>query len=152
MSTVFNKITVSGLCVASSVLLFAGCSSTTSTNTNTSTPTPMPTVTTSPSVTPSKGSPTASPSMSPVTAPIIVTPGQKAVTAKVGNTIVFKVADPVQTKVVSANDEIIKVTKGYTKDGATFNPGGTPLMPGVAVVTITSPSGAEEKVMVTVTN
>ena len=80
----------------------------------------------------------------------MVTPGQKTAMAKVGNTVVFKVDDPVKTKVVSSNDGIIKITEGYQQGSATFNPGGEALTPGVATITITTPSGSQEKVLLTI--
>ena len=44
--------------------------------------------------------------------PVMVEPGTKTVTAKVGDTIVFKVADPENTKIATDNESVLQLTQG----------------------------------------
>jgi hypothetical protein len=84
--------------------------------------------------------------------PVIVTPGEQSTTAKVGNTIVFNVADPTTTKISTDKPAILELTQGGTDGSATFNPGAKALSAGEAVVTITEAGGATREVVVTVTS
>ena len=83
--------------------------------------------------------------------PIMVEPGQTTATAKVGETVVFSVTDPANTKVSTDRADVLALTQGRTDGSATFNPGGEAVGPGVAVVTITDANGATQQVTVTVT-
>ena len=83
--------------------------------------------------------------------PVIVTPNEQATTAKVGDTVVFNVADPTTTKISTDKPAILELPQGATDGSATFNPGAKALAAGVAVVTITESGGATREVVVTVT-
>ena len=105
----------------------------------------------------SSSSSSASSSASPTTAaslpaPIIVAPGETTASAKVGETVVFNVADPTTTKVASDNTAVLDPKQGYTDGSAVFNPGGKALSAGTAVITITAADGSTSKVTVTVTS
>lgn len=97
--------------------------------------------------------PTQSASESPiggnVLPPVMVEPGTTTVSAKVGDTIVFKVADPENTKIATDNESVLQLTQGGKEGSAMMNPGAKALTAGTAKVTITGPSG-EETVTVTV--
>lgn len=82
--------------------------------------------------------------------PVIVEQGQTTATAKVGDTVVFNVADPVNTKATSDNPSVLDVKAGYSDGSATFNPGGKATSAGTAKVTLTAPDGSESVVTVTV--
>ena len=101
----------------------------------------------------SSASSSASPSSAAsLPAPIIVTPGQITASAKVGETVVFNVADPTKTKVSSDKPEVLDPQQGHTDGSAVFNPGGKALSPGTAVITITAADGSTSTVTVTVTS
>ena len=81
--------------------------------------------------------------------PIMVEPGTKTVEAKVGDTVVFKVADPENTKIATDNESVLQISQGGKQGDAMMNPGAKALAAGTATVTITGPKG-EETVTVTV--
>lgn len=98
------------------------------------------------SATPSSAS-SASTSVLP---PVIVADGATTATAKVGDTVVFNVADPVGTKIATTDTSVLEITQGYTDGSATFNPGGTALQTGTATVTVTEPGKPVRTVVVTI--
>lgn len=82
--------------------------------------------------------------------PVIVADDENTATAKVGDTIVFNVEDPVGTKVSTDTPDLIEVTQGYNDGSATFNPGGTALKAGQATVTLTEPNEPVRTVTITI--
>jgi hypothetical protein len=82
--------------------------------------------------------------------PVIVTADQGEVTAKVGDTIVFAVDDPVAWKLATSDPTILEVTDGKEEGGAVFNPGAKALAAGKATVTLTPDTGQPRIVIVTV--
>lgn len=101
------------------------------------------------SATPTKSAASESPIGGNVLPPVMVEPGTTTVSAKVGDTIVFKVADPENTKIATDNEAVLQLTQGGKDGSAMMNPGAKALTAGTAKVTITGPSG-EETVTVTV--
>lgn len=85
-----------------------------------------------------------------ILAPVIVDASATTAAAKVGETVVFDVADPVTTSVAVDKPEVIDVKPGYTDGSATFNPGGVAKQVGTAVVTLTASDGSARSVTVTV--
>ena len=85
-------------------------------------------------------------------APIIVEQGQTTASARVGETVVFNVADPTKTKVSSDKPAVLDPQQGHTDGSAVFNPGGKALSAGTAVITITAADGSTSAVTVTVTS
>jgi hypothetical protein len=81
----------------------------------------------------------------------MVIPGQTDVSMPVGRYIVFKVSDPAHTQVSTDAPNILQLSQGHDDGSAIFNPGGKALAQGVAVVTITEPSGTNSTVTVHVT-
>jgi len=84
--------------------------------------------------------------------PIMVEPSQTSVTAKVGDTIVFNVANPVGTTAVANPEGIVTTSDGRSDGSADFNPGAVAVAEGVTEVTLTSTDGRVQKVTVTITN
>lgn len=150
-----RRLAAMTLAATSTALLVAACSSSTS---STSSPSASATSaapsTSSATATSATASPTTSESNigGDVLPPVIVTPGEQSTTAKVGNTIVFNVADPTTTKISTDKPAILELTQGGTDGSATFNPGAKALSAGEAVVTITEAGGATREVVVTVTS
>ncbi|CAB4952184.1 unannotated protein [freshwater metagenome] len=84
--------------------------------------------------------------------PVMVEPGATTATAKVGDTIVFKVdGDPANSKIATDNESVLQLTQGSNDGSAQFNPGAKALMAGNATVTVTDAAGKVETVAVTVT-
>jgi hypothetical protein len=84
--------------------------------------------------------------------PVMVEPGATTATAKVGDTIVFKVeGDPANSKIATDNESVLQVTQGSNDGSAQFNPGAKALKAGTATVTVTNAAGKVETVAVTVT-
>lgn len=81
-------------------------------------------------------SPTASDGSS-LLPPVIVTEDETTAEAKVGDSIVFNVADPINNTVTATPDGILEITQGSDDGMALFNPGAKALAPGTATVTIT---------------
>jgi len=92
----------------------------------------------------------ASASATQVLPPVIVTEGETTATAKVGDTVVFNVADPVNTTVSVDKPDVLEIEQGYTDGSATFNPGGKAITKGTAEVTIEEPGQPSRTVKVTV--
>ena len=85
--------------------------------------------------------------------PVMVEPGQTEVSATVGRTIVFNVADPEKELISTNNPEVLAVSPGGSDGSAVFNPGAEALAPGTATVTLTNTeTGATQVVSVTITN
>jgi plastocyanin len=94
-------------------------------------------------------SPTASDG-SAILPPVIVTEDQSEATAKVGDTIVFNVADPVNNEVTATPPGILEITQGSDDGMALFNPGAKAIAVGDATVLITD-GDSERTVLVKVT-
>lgn len=97
---------------------------------------------------------TASPSETgtSVLPPVIVEPGQNEVTAKVGDTIVINVDDPVNEAITTNDPTILEVVPGSDDGSAVFNPGAVALTAGTATLTLTNAeTGTERVITVTVT-
>lgn len=71
--------------------------------------------------------------------PVIVTEGETTAEAKVGDTVVFNVADPVNTAISVDKPDVLELEQGYTDGSATFNPGAKAVAKGTAVVSIEAP-------------
>lgn len=82
--------------------------------------------------------------------PVIVTADATTAEAKVGDTIVFNVADPVNTTISVDDPEVLKLEQGRTDGSATFNPGAKALKAGTAVVSIDAAGQPVRTVEVTV--
>lgn len=82
--------------------------------------------------------------------PVIVAENENEATAKVGDTIVFNVADPVNNTVSATPEGILEITQGSDDGMALFNPGAKAIAPGTATVTI-SDGGTTRTVKVEVT-
>jgi len=100
-------------------------------------------------------SPSASPSASAaataeVLPPVIVTQDATTAEAKVGDFVVFNVADPAGTTISTPDTAIFEVTQGYSDGSATYNPGGTALQNGTATLTITEPNLPARTVVLTI--
>ena len=119
------------------IVVVTGCSSGSSGSASTSPSSPTPASSTS--------------SRAGLVAPIIVLPGQSTASATVGNTVVFNQPDPQHTKVSTDRPDVIELVQGRDDGSAQFNPGGTAVGAGVAVVTITAADGTISKVTLTVT-
>lgn len=84
--------------------------------------------------------------------PVIVEPGQNEVTAKVGDTIVINVDDPVNEAITTNDPTILEVVPGSDDGSAVFNPGAVALTAGTATLTLTNAeTGTERVITVTVT-
>lgn len=93
---------------------------------------------------------TATSASAAVLPPVIVADDATTATAKVGDSVVFNVEDPVGTKIATPDTGVLELTQGYTDGSATFNPGGTALQTGTATVTLTEPGEPVRTVVVTV--
>lgn len=82
--------------------------------------------------------------------PVIVPDDATTATAKVGDTIVFNVEDPVGTKIATDTPDLLDLTQGYNDGSATFNPGATALKAGQATVTLTEPDEPVRTVTITI--
>ena len=82
--------------------------------------------------------------------PVIVTADATTAEAKVGDTVVFNVAEPLKTTISVDNPDILEIKQGYTDGSATFNPGAKALKKGTAVVTIDAEGQPSRTVEVTV--
>ena len=82
--------------------------------------------------------------------PIIVTDGQKAATAKVGDFIDIVVKKPAGTTIDTNKPDILEVSQAHQDGTAVFNPGAKALAPGDAVITVTNPDGSTWDINVTV--
>jgi hypothetical protein len=101
-----------------------------------------------PATTPSTApSATATPGLP---APIIVEPGETAVTAAVGETIVFNQPDPANTTISTDRPDVLELTQGSDDGSAQFNPAAVAQTAGVAVVTIVAADGTTSSVTITV--
>jgi len=83
--------------------------------------------------------------------PVMVMPTDTTATAKVGDTIVFKVDKLAGTTISTDNADMFELVQGGEKDGAEFNPGAKALMAGTGVVTVTNPDSSTRDVTITVT-
>lgn len=82
--------------------------------------------------------------------PVIVTEDATTAEAKVGDTVVFNVADPVNTTISVDKPDVLEIEQGRTDGSATFNPGAKALKSGTAVVSIDAPGEPVRTVEVTV--
>lgn len=82
--------------------------------------------------------------------PVMVADDATSATAKVGDTVVFAVEDPVKTKIATTDTTLLEITQGYTDGSATFNPGAKALAAGTATVTVTEPDEPVRTVTVTI--
>ena len=82
--------------------------------------------------------------------PVMVADDATSATAKVGDTVVFAVEDPVNTKIATTDTTLLEITQGYTDGSATFNPGAKALAAGTATVTVTEPDEPVRTVTVTI--
>ena len=82
--------------------------------------------------------------------PVIIPDDATTGTAKVGDTVVFNVEDPVNTKIATTDTTLLEITQGYTDGSATFNPGAKALAAGTATVTVTEPDEPVRTVTVTI--
>lgn len=82
--------------------------------------------------------------------PVIVTADATTAEAKVGDTVVFNVDDPVNTTISVDNPDVLEIEQGRTDGSATFNPGAKALKKGTAVVSIDVPGQPVRTVEVTV--
>lgn len=100
----------------------------------------------------SESSATATASSEPgqVLPPVIVAEGETTAEAKVGDTVVFNVADPVNTTISVDKTDVLELEQGRTDGSATFNPGALALAKGTAEVTIEEPGQPARTVTVTV--
>lgn len=84
--------------------------------------------------------------------PVIVEPGQTTAEVAVGRVITFNVDDVMAWMISSDNEAVLTVEAGKDDGSAQFLPGGTPVAPGTAEVTLTQMDTGEEWVVtVTVT-
>lgn len=84
--------------------------------------------------------------------PVMVAEDQSTATAKVGDTVVFQVADPEAWKLTSSDPKVLEVQDGGPSGGAVFNPGGKALAPGRASVKMVNTKDSSQRlVQVTVT-
>ncbi len=122
------------------LLLFAGCGSDSSSDEAT------------PSATATSASAAASesPIGGSVLPPVIIPEDATSATAKVGDTLVFTVDDPVNTKISTSDTSILELTQGYSDGSATFNPGAKALAAGTAVVTVEEPDEETYEVSITI--
>lgn len=96
------------------------------------------------------GKATSSSSATQVLPPVLVAEGDTTAQAKVGDTVVFNVANPVETTISVDNADVLEIEQGRTDGSATFNPGAKALKKGTAVVTIEEPGQPTRTVEVTV--
>lgn len=82
--------------------------------------------------------------------PVLVEQDATTAAAKVGETVVFNVADPVNTTISVDNPDVLEIEQGYSDGSATFNPGAKALQKGSAVVSIDVPGQPVRTVEVTV--
>lgn len=122
------------------LLLFAGCGSDSSSDETSH----------SAAATSASAAASESPIGGSVLPPVIIPEGATSATAKVGNTLVFTVDDPVNTKISTPDTSILELTQGYSDGSATFNPGAKALAAGTAVVTVEEPDEETYEVSITI--
>jgi hypothetical protein len=85
--------------------------------------------------------------------PVIITEEQTTATAKVGDFLDIVVPDDelAGTTVGTDQPDLVELTQAKEEDGATFNPGGTALAAGTAVITVTSPDSSTRDITLTIT-
>ncbi|MCB9412132.1 MAG: hypothetical protein H6525_04690 [Actinobacteria bacterium] len=139
-----NTFRVASAALAATVaVLLAGCGSGDSSSDATS-------AAASPSATGALPSATESPIGGDVLPPVMIDSGATSAEAKVGDTLVFNVPDPVNTKISSTDTSVLELQQGYTDGSATFNPSATAIANGTAVVTVTEPGKAPYEVSITI--
>ena len=132
-----------GIAVATSVLaltVLTGCSSSSSSSSSASEAAES-----------SAASDAASPMMSPVLPPIIIDKTATTATAKVGDTLYINVDKLAGTTIAVDKPDLIAVSQAHETDGTQFNPGGTVLKAGTAVITVTNPDNSTRTITVTIT-
>lgn len=122
------------------LLLFAGCGSDSSGDE----------ATPSAAATSASAAASESPIGGSVLPPVIIPEDATSATAKVGDTLVFTVDDPVNTKISTSDTSILELTQGYSDGSATFNPGAKALAAGTAVVTVEEPDEETYEVSITI--
>lgn len=122
-------------------LLLAGCGSDSASDE--ASPSPTSSAQTSPA-------PSDSPIGGSVLPPVIIPDGATSATAKVGDTLVFNVKDPVNTKISTTDTSILELTQGYSDGSAVFNPGAKALAAGNAIVTVAEPDETTYEVSITI--
>jgi hypothetical protein len=122
-------------------LLLAGCGS--GSSSDETSPSPAATAETSPA-------PSGSPIGGNVLPPVIIPDDATSATAKVGDTLVFNVEDPANTKISTTDTSILELTQGYSDGSAVFNPGAKALAAGTAIVTVVEPDEATYEVSITI--
>jgi ABC-type phosphate/phosphonate transport system substrate-binding protein len=85
--------------------------------------------------------------------PVIIAEEQTTATAKIGDYLDILVSDAKMAGTTVATDrpDLVELTQGGERDGATFNPGGKALGAGVAVITVTNPDSTTRTITLTIT-
>jgi len=78
-----------------------------------------------------------------IVGPVILDPAQSSAEVAVGRTVVFNVEDPGAWTMSADPSDLVELTPGGEKDGATFNPGAATLASGSVTVTLTNDTSGE---------
>lgn len=81
--------------------------------------------------------------------PVIVGPDDSSASARVGDVVVFSVAEPDRVTVTAEPDGVLDLAQGGPQGDAMMNPGGRAVAAGSVTVTLAGPHGVRA-VMVTV--
>lgn len=141
--TVIRRTALAGAAVTLGLIALTGCSSSSDSSASTAAPTAAPAS--------EAASEAASPMMSPVLPPVIIEKTATSATAKVGDTLYINVDKLAGTTVAVDKPDLIEVSQAHESGGAQFNPGGTVLKPGTAVITVTNPDNTTRTITVTIT-
>ena len=78
-----------------------------------------------------------------VIGPVILDAAQTSAEVTVGRTLVFNVEDPGAWTMAADPADLVELTPGGEKDGATFNPGAAALAAGSVTITLTNGTSGE---------
>lgn len=78
-----------------------------------------------------------------VIGPVILDATQASAEVAVGRTVVFNVEDPGAWTMAADPADLVELTPGGEKDGATFNPGAAALAAGSVTITLTNGMSGE---------
>ena len=78
-----------------------------------------------------------------VIGPVFLDAAQTSAEVSVGRTLVFNVEDPGAWTMAADPADLVELTPGGEKDGATFNPGAAALAAGSVTITLTNGTSGE---------
>ena len=78
-----------------------------------------------------------------VIGPVLLDAAQTSAEVTVGRTLVFNVEDPGAWTMAADPADLVELTPGGEKDGATFNPGAAALAAGSVTITLTNGTSGE---------